>query len=239
MNLVQLPNDIFLLVVAYLSPRDVILSRRVSKQFHAAFTENELNRYVLLQHFPRARELRNVGSVDWADLFSKVASRYHYLKAGKPRGIEKIAVAKSWLAPAWSSYYPVGQWKRELAFEGKKARFHYAETLWTYDDGMLIYPSTSLECYALYNLCTGQCYEIDIDSTGKIVRRLRLKARVLVVEWCEREAYHQLNETEEVHRHFATAYDIHQDQGNDKLRAIFRYFVLYLIPCFGCQLNRK
>jgi hypothetical protein len=227
MNLVELPNDLFLLIVAHLSPRDLVLSRQVNKQFYSAFTESDLNRHVLLQHFPRVREIQLVksepkSSVDWADLFSKVATRYHYLKAGKPRGIERFAVARSRLAPEWSSYYPVGQWNRELAFEGKKAPFHYAETLWTYEDGILIFPSAALGHYTLYNLSTGTSYAIDIEATGKIVRRLRLKSKVLIVEWCEREAYHQLNASEEVHRHFATAYDIHQDGLSGKLWATFR-----------------
>ncbi|EPE29204.1 F-box [Glarea lozoyensis ATCC 20868] len=225
MNLVELPNDLFLLIVAYLSPRDLILCRRVSRQFCSAFREDELNRHALLKHFPRARELRGASVDGWAELFSKVASRYHYLRAGKPRGIEKIAVAKSWLAPEWSSYYPIGQWQRELAFEGKRARFHYAETLWTYDDGYLVYPSASLKCYVVHDLESGTRHEIDIESKGKIVRRLRLKSQVLIVEWSEREAYHQLNETEEVHRHFATAYDIQHDLEDGKIRATFRYLV--------------
>jgi hypothetical protein len=224
MNLVQLPNDLFLLIVAYLSPKDLILNRRVSKQYYSAFTESELSRHLLLQHFPRVRELRDPGALSWAEVFSKVTSRYHYLKAGKPRGIETFVIAKSRLAPEWSSYYPVGQWQRELAFEGKRARFHYAETLWTYDNGKIIYPSLALSCYVLYDLSTGQHHEIDIESTGKIVRRLRLRSDVLIVEWCERDAYHQLNETEEVHRHFATAYDILDDEEDGKIEAIFRYF---------------
>ena len=223
MNLVELPNDLFLLIVQYLSPQDLILNRRVNKQYYSAFTEDELNRHVLLQHFPRARELRDSASRDWALVFSKVSSRYHFLKAGSPRSIEKIAVAKSWLAPEWSSYYPVGQWQRELAFEGKRARFHYAETLWTYNDGLLIYPSAALKCYVVYDLGTGVHHEIDIESTGKIVRRLRLKSGLLIIEWSEREPYHQLNETEEVHRHFATAYDIELDPESCKIRAVFRY----------------
>jgi hypothetical protein len=222
MNLVQLPTDLFLLIVAYLSPKDIILHRRVSKQYYSAFTESELNRHLLLQHFPRVRELRNPGSLRWAEAFSKVASRYHYLKAGKSRAIEKFAIARSRLAPEWSSYYPVGQWQRELAFEGKRARFHYAETLWTYGNGIIIYPSVTLGCYALYDLNTGKHHEIDIEPTGRIVRRLRLRSNVLIVEWCEREAYHQLNETEEVHRHFATSYDIQNNRDNGEIRTIFR-----------------
>jgi hypothetical protein len=222
MNLLQLPNDLFLLIVAYMSPKDIILHRRVSKQYYLAFTESELSRHLLLQHFPRVRELRKTGSLRWAEVFSKVASRYHYLKAGKPRGIEKFALARSRLAPEWSSYYPVGQWERELAFEGKRTRFHYAETLWTYDNGIIIYPSAALGCYALYDLNTGKHHEIDIEPMGRIVRRLSLRSEVLIVEWCEREAYHQLNEIEEVHRHFATSYDIQKHRENGIIGTIFR-----------------
>ena len=60
----------------------------------------------------------------------------------------------------------------------------------------------------LYDLSTRTISNIDLQSREKIVRRIRLKEGVLVVEWCEHEPYNQLNENEMVHRHFATAYDV-------------------------------
>lgn len=223
-----LPNDIFLIIVAYLSPVDIILCRRVSKPFHAAFTESELNRHVLLNHYPRVRELRNLSNsdeVDWAQTFAQVAARYHHLKSGKPRSIEKLALGKSFVVPKWARHYPVGIWQRHLQFEEKTAEFHYPDPLWTYDDGLLIFPSAKAQSYQIYDLSARALNGIDFEPEGKIVRRIRLKDKVLVVEWCEQEPYHQLNENEMVYRHFATAYDITQDdvgKWSSKFRYAFR-----------------
>lgn len=229
MLLVDLPNDLFLLIVAHLSPKDLVCNRRVNRQFYAAFTEDELNRHLLIDHFPRVRELREKDgdcfkpySTAWPDIFSRVASRYHYLKEGRPRSIEKYALKKSFVLPEWSRSYAVASWRRHLRFEERTAPFHYAETLWTYEDGVLVFPSVALDAYTMLNLNTGKHNELDIGANGKIVRRLRLKSKVLLVEWCEQDAYHQLNANEAVHRHFATAYDIEEDCLSGKLQASLR-----------------
>jgi hypothetical protein len=225
MDITILPNDIFLLVIAHLSPLDLILNRRVSKTFNAAFTESDLNRHLLLNHYPRVRELRNISNpndVDWCKMFAQVAARYHHLKSGKPRCVERLPLGRSFVVPKWARYYPVAPWNRHLQFEEKTATFHYPDTLWTYDDGLLIFPSAKSQRYELYDLYAGKTVEIDFESEGKIVRRIRLKQGLLVVEWCEQEPYHQLNENEMVYRHFATAYDIRQDDETDIWRSRFR-----------------
>jgi hypothetical protein len=214
MDITALPNDIFLLIVEYLLPLDLISNRRVSKAFYAAFTETELNRHVLLQHYPRVRELRKLkagNEVNWSHLFAQVAARYFYLKAGKPRSVEKLALERSFVVPTWARHYPVATWQRHLQFEEKVAPFHYPDPLWTYDDGILIFPSAKADRYELYDVGNGKITGINFEPEGKIVRRIRLKERILVVEWCEQEPYHQLNENEMVYRHFATAYNICHD----------------------------
>jgi hypothetical protein len=117
----------------------------------------------------------------------------------------------------------VGIWQRHLQFEEKTAAFHYQDTLWTFDDGLLIFPSAKSQCYQLYDLGAGILNSIDLEPESKIVRRIRLKDRVLIVEWCEQEPYHQLNENEMVYRHFATAYDISQDIKTRNWSSTFRY----------------
>jgi len=72
----------------------------------------------------------------------------------------------------------------------------------------LIFPSAEAQNYVLYDLSAGKKSNIDLETDKKIVRRIRLKDGVLVVEWCGHEPYHQLNENEMVYRHFATAYDV-------------------------------
>ena len=211
MDITALPSDIFLLIIKHLSSAEMISNRRVSKHFYAAFTEAELCRQRLYQHFPRARELRHAdrtARLNWADTFSKVARRYHHLKSGNPARVEKFALGKSFVVPTWARYFPVATWDRHLQFEDKHAPFHYVDPLWTYDHGLLIFPSAKLHQYALYDLSTGILSSIDIEPDHKIIRRIRLNERVLIVEWCEDEAYHQLNENEMVYRHFSTAYDV-------------------------------
>jgi hypothetical protein len=115
MNITSLPNDIFLLIIQYLSPLELVLSRAVSKQFYAAFTQPDLNRHVLQQHYPRVREIRgfiNEEYINWSDTFAKVAARYHHLKTGKPRSIEKLALGRSFVVPKWARYYPVHNWRQ-------------------------------------------------------------------------------------------------------------------------------
>jgi hypothetical protein len=225
MDITALPNDIFLLIVAYLSPTELILSRHVCKKFHDAFTDSELSRHVLLKHYPRARELLITdqnASLDWSNLFAKVASRYHYLQSGIPRSIEKLPLARSSVMPQWSRYYGVAPWQRHLQFEEKTAAFHYPDPLWTYDEGLLIFPSAELQQYTLYDLEAKTMSEVNFEPEGKIVRRVRLYEKALVVEWCEGEAYHQLNENEMVYRHFATAYDIFRDATTNEWKTTFR-----------------
>lgn len=225
MNVTAFPNDIFLLIIVHLSPEEFILCRRVSKQFHNAFTERELNRHLLHQHFPRAREVRDEYQdpfINWPKLFSEVASRYNCLSRGTPRSIENLAISKSFVVPAWSRYFPVAPWNRHLQFEDKRAPFHYPDTLSAYSDGLLIFPSAELQSYAIYDVGAGLMSEIRFEPEVKIVRRIRLHERVLVVEWCEADPFHQLNENEMVHRHFATAYDIVEAPVTGKWEAKFR-----------------
>lgn len=215
MSLTEFPNDIFLLILKYLSPQDIIASRRVSKTYYAAFTDPDLSQQLLLQHYPRVRELRSEKHpAAWANIFAKVARRYFHLQNGTPRRSESFPFCKSFVVPKWARSYPVAPWQRRLQFEEKSAHFQYADTLWTYDDGILIFPSQEKQAYVLYDLEAGLMSNIDIGQEGIIVRRIRLKDGVLVVEWCEGEAYHQLNENEMVYRHLATAFDLVKAEGN-------------------------
>jgi len=225
MDITAFPNDIFLIIISYLSPSEIILNRCISKSFHAAFTESELCRHVLQQNYPRAREFRDVSdrdSIDWSNLCAKVASRYHYLKAGKPRSIQTLALGKSFVVPQWAKYYPIAKWAQHLHFEEKTAPFHYPDTLWTYDDDLLIFPSANLQKYVLYDLCNDEIGGIAYEPEGKITRRMSLKERVLLIEWCEQDEYHQLSDNRMVHRHFTSVYDVVRNPDTHKWCTIFR-----------------
>ena len=225
MDITRLPHELFLLVVAHLDPLDLVLHRRVSKASHSAFTEPLLCLHWLQQHYPGARETRNAAAgqmEDWARVFATVAARYHYLKSGKPRSVEKFALSKSLVVPEWARYFPVSPWHHRLLFEGKTAHFHYPDPLWAYSEGVLVFPSVVAQKYILYDLSNGSMGEFDLRPKGKTVRRIRLRDKVLVVEWCEQDACHEINGGELVYRHFATAHDLVQSVQTGKWSAVFR-----------------
>jgi len=159
MDITELPNDIFLLIISYLDPKDCVLSRRVGHKWREAFTNSELCRH-MLKSYPRAREVRlslRGDEVDWSHVLGRVSARYHFLRAGKPRCIEKLPLGKSFVVPQWryipqtretvmsvlmvdSRHHGVATWQRHLQFEEKTAPFHYPDTLWTYDEGLLVFP---------------------------------------------------------------------------------------------------
>ncbi|KAH8815125.1 hypothetical protein F5884DRAFT_746687 [Xylogone sp. PMI_703] len=225
MDITALPDDLFLLVLDYLSPSELIACRAICKSWQKAFTDPDRSRRWLQQHYPRVRELRHFSqgeAQNWSQVLATVCRRYHYLKAGRPRKTVALALKKSLMVPEWARHYPVATWQRQLSYEAKTASFHYLDPLWTYDDGLLVFPSAELQRYVAYDLTASTFGDVALQSDTKIVRRIRLKERVLVVEWCESEPYHRLNENEMVHRHFATAYDLVLDQEKNRWNARFR-----------------
>jgi hypothetical protein len=64
MNIASLPNDVFLLIVAYLGPDDLVRGRRVSRAWQAALESQPLCLSLLKWHFPHAREMRLARAVD-------------------------------------------------------------------------------------------------------------------------------------------------------------------------------
>lgn len=259
MDIVELPRDLFLLVVAHLSARTVVLCRRVSRSWHGAFADPDLNLQLMKWHFPRCREMRVAylagalggpvpagyeevndtsggngepgdgeevpRSPDWTVTFANVARRYHHLRTATPWTVEAIKLGSTEQGPS-RMFYPVAIWDRFLRLDDKTAPFHYPDPAWSYsqDDGLLVYHSAAAaheeaagadhqadaSCpWRLRDLETGREAVVPFpQGEDRIVRRVRLCDRALVLEWCEREAYHQLNDREECHRHFVTVFDI-------------------------------
>lgn len=248
MELVDLPHDIFLLVVSHFSDGDIFQSQAVSRKWMTKFADPDLNLHLLKSRFPRAREVRlasavdrikaareagcydnnnsdlppelaielekdQEGSRDWTALFASVARRYHHLRTATPRLVLKIR-----FEPKKNDFFPVETWDRWLRLNNKTAPFHYRDPSWCYsqDDGLLAYASasspdaysSSVVRWRLLDLATNQEYMVPFDHAGRIVRRVRISGGVLMLEWCEEEPFHQLNDGEPVHRHFATAFDV-------------------------------
>lgn len=249
MDIIDLPYDLFLLILAQLSADATVRCRRVSKRWHAALTDPDLCLQLMKWHFSRCREMRLAygggdgqqssddmhhedDDVDWTATWTTVARRYHHLHTATPRAVDKIKIgtAASPSAPGgggdgegYSPFLGVGTWDRYLRLDDKEAPFHYPDPSWCYgqDEGVLVYQAHPDEensnpvrahyyPWRLLDLATGAACEVPFphDPDERLVRRVRLADAVLVFEWCERRPYHQLNDREQCHRHFVTAFDV-------------------------------
>jgi hypothetical protein len=102
----------------------------------------------------------------------------------------------------------------------------FRHSFWSCDDGLLAFaprkpyifdheeaqqPSanaTANFAIMVLDLESQHGVQVPFDLDGKVVRNLRLKDRTLIIEWAEKDPFHALNDSEYVHRHFASAYDI-------------------------------
>lgn len=207
-QLIDLPNDLFLMIVSFLSPEDSIACRRVNRAWLSTFTSEDVSWNLMKWHFPRSREMRRLASTkrpDWPACFANVARRYHYLRTARPRLVDKIDIVQG--ARQKHLHRGVEPWSRFLRFNDNTAPFSYRDPVWCVHDGLLIYLDPDGRCNA-YDLETRHQFAVPFDITDKTVRRLHLTCAVLIIEWCEREPFHQLNDRESVNRHFATAFDV-------------------------------
>ncbi|KAI1807643.1 hypothetical protein F4811DRAFT_505436 [Daldinia bambusicola] len=270
-DLTDLPFDLFILITRYLSPQDLILCRRVSRAWKAAFTDGAASYHFMARHFPRAREMRLSSSVtnstttattttttspmgatgpttsrstasnepppDWSEVFARVARRYFFLRAARPRHVEKIDVARDadavdydchdgrreFKARFGCRFRPVPPWKRWLRWNEHVATFVHEDTAWTVDDGVLVYREpvearskgggggNGSNPWVAYDLETGGRTPVPFEREGIVVRRVRLAHGVLVFEWRDADGVtldYLARPTVVGHRHYATAFDV-------------------------------
>ena len=156
----------------------------------------------------------------WRETFDRVIARRQALKSGKPRFVTKRDLGNRMTeflgkqANVRHSHFQIAPWIRHHQIPrpqgmGAAVPTDLLETEWTYDSGLLVYPvMAEIQTYVLLDIEQDTLSVVPFDTNDRIVRRLRLKHNILVFEWAEREAYHQLNEDEEVHRHYVTAFDV-------------------------------
>ncbi|KAK4043002.1 hypothetical protein C8A01DRAFT_13450 [Parachaetomium inaequale] len=170
-DITELPHDLFLLVIWYLSPQDCVCCGAVNRRWHAAFTSEFISLLLLRWNFPRCRELRLAAAAaasvstlstslpknaqaelvdvaerprNWSSTFTEVARRYFHLNKGQPRVVEKLELAASSREiGSVFSFCGVAPWNRFLRLNEKTCNFHYPDPVWWYsqEDGVLVYPA--------------------------------------------------------------------------------------------------
>lgn len=233
--LTDLPEDILVLIVSYLESWELRRCQFVSQVWRDVFSRDLFLRQIL-KAYPGIRKSDDV-PLDIA--FNEVATRYFHLSKGKVRMIERHKIraldqSNNWYpTPQWDYHesQPTGRlyYENATALRASIAKpYLFRPTLWSYDDGLLVFASASSSRFAVLNLETKVSQEVPFDIIGKIVRNIRLKDRTLVIEWAEPQPFHELNLVEKVHRHFATCFDV--DEGGDgiKLRSEWKTHFLGL-----------
>lgn len=174
------------------------------------------------------------------DVFDSIASRYYHLSHGKARAVEKYKLFASeqfshWFPVAQWEYHesqPGGRLYYENATHisrlGGKP-FLFRPTFWSYDDGLVVFAPGSTDTQhgmqlgnqkadnadsslMLLDLHHNSFHPVPFNIQSKVIRNLRLRHRTLIIEWAEKQPFHALNDTEQVHRHYATCFDIFNDQ---------------------------
>lgn len=235
LDLPDLPTDLFLMVTCYLEPVDIVRCRLVSKSWHREFTDDSFLRDVLVSEYGKARDVHALLDLEaehmndgrsgddlgrfrdvWRNAFDRVLARKLAIKSGMPRSVTKRDL-RDGLADIMEKHgdirdvhVPVPPWHRHRkSWLEEYVPTDLLETEWTYDSGLLVYfDKIEFQCYVLLDIGQNAMSIVPFDIKDRIVRRLRLKHNLLVLEWAEKEPYHKLNEFEEVHRHYATAFDV-------------------------------
>lgn len=217
-GLESLPEELFRLITQHLDAVDIILCRSVSKTWHTAFANPSFLRTAIITHLGYAREVQrlkcegpaeNTGrdSAYWMHIFDRVAAHYHALKNGKPFYITKLS---QYVGERPAHLCPITHFFEDVY---KSALVRYAEyhrldreQAWTYDDGLLVYADKESKGYVLLDIEDTTKTNVPFELKGRYIRQIRLCNQVLLIEWAEDTPYH--SDSEPVHRHFVTAFDV-------------------------------
>ncbi|KAJ5964851.1 uncharacterized protein N7479_004727 [Penicillium vulpinum] len=211
-----LPPELFWMILRYLQPNELVRCRRVSRAWNEAFTNPNILLPLLKRCYPWTKEAKSLRSEisneekedEGCRLFDQVASRYYHLGQGKPRSIEKYRLCDDFGSTGDREWYQVQPWESHASHKKRFVDRQFSEALWTFEDGLLVYPSADYQFLVLMDLETDGQFTVPFIIRGKVVRRVRLQKRLLVVEWAEPKAFHWLNDSDGVHRHFASSFDV-------------------------------
>ncbi|GKZ19125.1 hypothetical protein AbraIFM66951_003793 [Aspergillus brasiliensis] len=217
-----LPRELFWLVLKHLEPGDVIRCRRVCKSWNVAFRVGANLLPMLKRRYPLAKEVRQLDSeraesLETAEfdtrvskIFDHVTTKYDHRSRLDPQTMHKYKLCDEFGITGERNWFPVQPWEFHASQYMQIIDRSFGETFWSYEDGLLVYPSADHSCLVLMDLETDRQFMVPFIIVGKVIRRVRLQKRVLVIEWAENKAFHWLNDSDGVHRHFATSFDVNQ-----------------------------
>ncbi|KAJ5855434.1 uncharacterized protein N7529_009378 [Penicillium soppii] len=210
-----LPSDIFWMIMTYLEPSEIVRCRRVSRAWNEAFSNPSILLPLLKRHFPWTKEVKSINTEsnnqhqsNGLSLFDKVASRYMYLERGKPRSIQKYRLCNNFGRTEKREWYEVQPWESHSASSRALVERPFPEARWTVENNLIVFPSAEHEVLVLMDLETDRKFMVPFIICGNIIRRIRLEKRLLVIEWADPKAFHWLNDSDGVHRHFASSFDV-------------------------------
>ena len=238
LSLPELPDDVFLLFVGILEAWDVVRCRKVCRSWRQAFSAADhlrtvLKKYPLAQEIQALRQSGLLtqpafpDGVDWQGIHDKVASRYWHLTHGRARSTKKYELAFEGSSPP-THWYAVAPWDYHESQPGGRLyhvsdpskgdqAYYFTPSFWSSDDGLVVFAPKKLNgsewgfstaALVVLDVENEEAIPIPLDLRDKIIRNFRLKYRTLIVEWAEKDAFHALNDSEKVHRHFTTCFDI-------------------------------
>jgi hypothetical protein len=226
-DIAYLPQELFQMLVGYLEPVDIVRCRRVSRTWYEAFGNPTSLIPITKERFPLAKEVCELYQTaasacgeeysekrlrQWRAVFDKVSERYYRLASGRPRSIQKFNIqGNNNHGKGGYRTFSVSPWETHSSHFGDNIDMFFDQALWTYEEGLAVFPNGDEDCLTLLDLETQHTFMVPFVTTEKVIRRLRLHDRLLVIEWAENEPFHWLNERDSVHRHYATSFDVTLD----------------------------
>ncbi|KAJ5718933.1 uncharacterized protein N7483_010015 [Penicillium malachiteum] len=215
-DLTLLPQDVFWLILDYLTPEDIIRCRRVSLLWNAAFGDPPLLARMLKIHFPwtdEAQSLQLAGALkltlhDARRLHDKVAARYHRLRKGNPLSVRKLPMCNEIGDSGQHTWLRVPPWTFHASHLSNRIQRGFPEAMWSHEDGLLVYPNKQHHFVSMMDVKKNQLYLVPFVMGGKVVRRIRLHLQLLVIEWAQESTLYRPDHRGRVHGHFASSYDI-------------------------------
>lgn len=210
--LTGLPLDIFLLLLRYLKPADAIRCRCVCRAWNGAFRDPRALYFLLKANYPRCRELRPRVGIDIvasggargsstllvdSKAFDRVTARYYHLAKGQPRSVSTHN------AQLCGRFRAVRPWRFHRSVIGEIDEcLPITDPFWTYKDGLVVYAGHPQLDVALLDLDTDAEFAVPLSTEGKLIRNLRLRDRLLIIEW----VYGSFDTPRGLH--FASSFDV-------------------------------